>query len=386
MTNNLVTRSLLAVTPGLGVSTLIAAAFAESWFAAALAALTLVCIGAMAFAVVAAARAAGESPHDGDVVTILETLDRGLDRDVDGIEAEIHRVQNLVGEAVGELSGNFNRLHAIARSQAELLEVSVAADGKAGTTAESTSNSPADALQSFMDALVHVSSQSVAMASDTENMLNHLHGIFRVLEEARSLAEQTNLLALNASIEAARAGEAGRGFAVVADEVRKLSQRSAEFNEQIRERVEETREAVARVQDNARALASVDLDQTTREKERISEAIKRAEAARVEVRQKLLAELGPINEELRRAVADAVRSLQFEDISAQSLGAAVEAVARLTDLRVEVHSAVRRRDRLRATIAHLAARLAALDSRVDSAAATRRVNQTSMQQGSVELF
>src|SRR5690606_21615261 len=117
----------------------------------------------------------------------------------------------------------------------------------------------------------------------------HLHGIFRVLEEARSLAEQTNLLALNASIEAARAGEAGRGFAVVADEVRKLSQRSAEFNEQIRERVEETREAVARVQENARTLAAVDLEQTTREKERIGGAAKRAEAGRWRVRSEVLA-------------------------------------------------------------------------------------------------
>ncbi|MBN1239156.1 MAG: methyl-accepting chemotaxis protein [Gammaproteobacteria bacterium] len=385
MTNNKVlTRSLLALAPGAGVSTMLAAAFAESWPAAALAAMTVVLIAALVWTQLGGS--GGATARNDDVATILETLDKGLDRDVDGIEAEIHRVQNLIGEAVGELSANFNRLHSIARSQAELLEASVSADGSPGHAAEASADSPANALQSFMEALVHVSSQSVAMAGDTENMLNHLHGIFRVLEEARSLAEQTNLLALNASIEAARAGEAGRGFAVVADEVRKLSQRSAEFNEQIRERVEETREAVARVQENARALAAVDLEQTTREKERIGDTIKRAEAARTEVRQKLLAELGPLNEELRRAVADAVRSLQFEDISSQSLGAAVEAVARLTDLRVEVHSAVRRNDELPATISHLAERLTALESRVGRASATRRVDQTDMKQGSVELF
>src|SRR5690606_5852317 len=377
--NKVLSRSLLAAPAGFALAALVAAIAADSWPTAMLAALTVVAAGAAAWMNWRAAAAADDSR----IADVLGVLDRALDRDVEGIEAEIHRVQNLIGEAVAELSRNFNRLHGIAKSQAELLEASLSADNSSAVSVAGD-KSPAEALQSFMDALMHVSSQSVAMANDTERMLGHLHGIFRVLEEARTLAEQTNLLALNASIEAARAGEAGRGFAVVADEVRKLSQRSAEFNEQIRERVEETREAVARVQENARALAAVDLEQTTREKERIGETLKRAEAARSEIRAKLKTELAPINEELKRAVGDAVRSLQFEDISSQSLGTAVEAIARLTDLRVEVHSAVRQKSG-RAMLSHLAERLKALEKRFPETA-RRRVSQTSMQQGTVELF
>ncbi|MFO7287797.1 MAG: methyl-accepting chemotaxis protein [Gammaproteobacteria bacterium] len=377
--NKVLSRSLLAAPAGFALAALVAAIAADSWPTAMLAALTVVAAGAAAWMNWRAAAAADDSR----IADVLGVLDRALDRDVEGIEAEIHRVQNLIGEAVAELSRNFNRLHGIAKSQAELLEASLSADNSSAVSVAGD-KSPAEALQSFMDALIHVSSQSVAMANDTERMLGHLHGIFRVLEEARTLAEQTNLLALNASIEAARAGEAGRGFAVVADEVRKLSQRSAEFNEQIRERVEETREAVARVQENARALAAVDLEQTTREKERIGETLKRAEAARSEIRAKLKTELAPINEELKRAVGDAVRSLQFEDISTQALGAAVEAIARLTDLRVEVHSAVRSKSGS-AMLSHLAERLKALEKRLPDTA-SRRVSQTSMQQGTVELF
>ena len=52
--------------------------------------------------------------------------------------------------------------------------------------------------------------------------------ISQLTAEIISITDQTNLLALNASIEAARAGEAGIGFAVVADEIGKLATDSAE--------------------------------------------------------------------------------------------------------------------------------------------------------------
>ena len=68
-----------------------------------------------------------------------------------------------------------------------------------------------------------------------ENIVKYISGI----------AENTNLLSLNASIEAARAGDAGRGFAVVADEIRKLADQSIEYNNQIKQIVDDIRNKTA---------------------------------------------------------------------------------------------------------------------------------------------
>ena len=80
--------------------------------------------------------------------------------------------------------------------------------------------------------------QRVTSAAQTVEILGRRSDeIGEIIGTIEDIAEQTNLLALNAAIEAARAGEQGRGFAVVADEVRALAERTTRATRTIGEMI-----------------------------------------------------------------------------------------------------------------------------------------------------
>jgi len=245
------------------------------------------------------------------------------------VQAELERVTTLVREACAQLQKSFNAMNAQSQAQASVVERIVQRGGSDDVDVRRFAQLAGSLMEGLVDTLSSVSQQSSASVRHIDAMVQHLDAIFELLSDVKSIADQTNLLALNAAIEAARAGEAGRGFAVVAEEVRNLSQRSNNFNEQIRKLVGSSREAVAKVRDTVGGMASNDMSTSVKAKDEVGALLQQVEQLNTHMEQGLH-EVCSSSRDIGLSVAEAVRSLQFEDICVQALGIAGQNVQRLT--------------------------------------------------------
>ena len=324
-----------------------------------------------------------DAPHGGRLPPdLMQCISDSMIQEHQYAGEETTRVQDIIASAVSELSHTFQVMDRLASMQRQLLLTHSAGNGNdanendLGRFMRNFAVESETSLAHFVETLVEVSKLSVETAHHMDDMLQHLDGIFQLVDESSNLADQTNLLALNASIEAARAGVHGRGFAVVADEVRGLSQRSAQFNEQIRKRVNETRYAINNVQETVNRMASRDMNDTLERKQHIQDMFIQAEQTSRQF-QNTVEEISSSAPELDEAVANAIRALQFEDMSRQSLAAAGESLERAGELAREITTTSDP-----ATLQH---RINLLGQQWQ-ASRHRPVSQQSVDAGSVELF
>lgn len=310
--------------------------------------------------------------------------------EIKGTQSEIVRARGLVGDAVQKLGQSFEGLNRESRSQAELMSGVVAHRGK-GTGAGNVrefSDEARQLMERMATALGQVSSQSGMTVQQIDEMSKKLDGMFVLLEDVKTIADQTNLLALNAAIEAARAGEAGRGFAVVADEVRSLSQRSNTFNEQIRGLALGAREAVSTVRATVSAMSQRDGSLSDEAHSGTARLIGHVETLNETLGNTLQQAQGSA-QRISHAVAEAVRALQFEDITSQALGAAEVHLSRLEEIERETralealqfnggHDVVPELERVMTRVRNVRERVVV--------APHKPVTQVAMQAGGVELF
>lgn len=306
-----------------------------------------------------------------------------MDEELREVEADVVRVQGLISDAVQDLSASFTQLHRLSQHQFEALHQALQTqririgEGEEESDLVTALIDQSDmVLSGFVQMLVEVSKLSVQTAHHMDDMVVHLDSIFSLLDQSRSIADQTNLLSLNASIEAARAGDAGRGFAVVADEVRQLSMRAGKFNDAIVAKIGEAKNSVSRVQETVTAMAARDMSATLREKDRITGLFNHVDQSSKALQLKL-DDLSGVAGDLDVAVGEAVRSLQFEDMSRQALDAARASLQRLDEVVVMMRESKSDEE--------LSRRIVESKVRWDDAK-RRSVSQTSMDEGSVELF
>ncbi|PKG38373.1 methyl-accepting chemotaxis protein [Psychromonas sp. Urea-02u-13] len=190
-------------------------------------------------------------------------------------------------------------------------------------------------LNHFVEIATNMGNESIYLLEKVDHISAQMPGVMNALQGIEQIASQTNLLALNAAIEAARAGDAGRGFAVVAGEVRSLSDSSSKVSHNIQQQLSAINTLIADLSKEVKNIAVQDVDYVHDSKDEVNAAISQL-THKADNDLKMTQNLDGLASELLEAVHDAMRGLQFGDISIQSLQFTLDGVSHLSDVMCEV--------------------------------------------------
>jgi methyl-accepting chemotaxis protein len=332
----------------------------------------------------------------GELHSIIRDVSVGYQSQHASLKQELLQTNGIVTTAAGELQSSFQHLNAMTRSLQELVvEIIVesgSGSGKGSQQAEAFKFSEfvaqtQNVLGMFVQQILDVSKDSMNVMGVVDDIATQMNQVVRLLTDIKAIAEKTNLLALNAAIEAARAGESGRGFAVVADEVRTLSQNSNRFSDEIRRVVGKVDDNIKRAQHTVATMASKDMSMAMQSKDNIDLMLSRAEKINHLMGQRL-ANVTSMSQRINEDVNTAVRSLQFEDMTNQLIAHVQKRIDQMQHISQGlsnlVHEAQTQMNNGE-SFGEFVVRAGKLIEKFKTENA-RAVNQSSMNEGSVDLF
>lgn len=224
--------------------------------------------------------------------------------------AELQAARDRLTEVMPRLVNIFTSLEAGLASQTEELErVRVALTGNADQLGLLTE--VRQALDSMVARMLMVGDKSDALVSHIETLVTDGGAIVARVNQLEQLSKRTKFIALNARLDAVRAGPGGRTFRVVADEVKAMADEAAAVTSEVQQSMLTVRATLADLQDSVTLLAGKGFNHVLDKHNAVLAAICRLDASH-EVTSDAAAKL-------RDDVADAVRSLQFEDLLSQLL-------------------------------------------------------------------
>ncbi|MBE9532651.1 MAG: hypothetical protein IMF04_00890 [Proteobacteria bacterium] len=307
------------------------------------------------------------------------------------IRGESEQVNNLVQDAISQLTTSFNGLNEQSLLQASMLTSLLNEEDDDSGAGFSSFVTETDSLLSyFVDMVLGNSKDSMYLMHRLDDMTQKVNGVVSLLGDVKEIASQTNLLALNAAIEAARAGEAGRGFAVVADEVRKLSKKSDDFSEEISGLANEVNVALCSASEVVNRIVSADMSVALSGKQKVADMS--GSVAEMNAKSKnIIEKTGEVSQKMSMMVNQAVTSLQFEDMCTQLSAHIVrrlDSVSELSSLVDQLHEARINPEKMtdyRDMLTGIESSLSEMKPKIESVG-HQAVYQEDLDSGDVDLF
>lgn len=256
-----------------------------------------------------------------EIIDDLREIGRSIDQVVSETVSDMDALQGMQNDAMNTLSMSFSILkEQIERQQADVAKLLY---GDSTNHSNGFSDSTLNTMNHFVETTIQMSADSMTMLERVSKLSDEMPELMNILDEIDHIAKQTNLLALNAAIEAARAGDAGRGFSVVAEEVRSLSNRSAIFSKKIQDNLDYMNREITTLVHDVSEIASQDMTFILEAKKKVEEAIEQL-VQKSEQDKRVTQEMESISHRLMEALFDAMRAMQFQDMSSQTLQHSIE--------------------------------------------------------------
>ena len=260
------------------------------------------------------------------IIDDLQEIGISIEEVVSETVHDMDALHNMQNDAMNTLSHSFSTLkEQIERQQADVALLLYGASHTTNATLsdhnerlDGFANSTLHTMNHFVETTVRMSADSMSMLERVSQLSDQMPSLMKTLDDIDNIAKQTNLLALNAAIEAARAGDSGRGFSVVADEVRALSNRSASFSKTIQDNLTSMHHQITTLVDDVSRIASQDMTFILEAKKEVQGAIEQL-MNKSQQDQQITQGMEVISQRLMEALFDAMRAMQFQDMSSQTV-------------------------------------------------------------------
>ena len=309
------------------------------------------------------------TPISGDVTALREAIS-DLQRI---INMDLERVDGLVREAASGLVAGFSGLHEKIETQKNLFaEVyAIISAGVIGQHDAGLLGAMGGLLNSFVTEILRISRDSMRMMTDVDDVAEQIDQIVNRVNGMDRIAKQTHMLALNARIETQRAGEAGKTFKVVADEVKALAKEAAGLSAEIRAAVTTSHTGIMKAKTTVEDMAAHDVSGVIGSQGQLRDALSRLSNSN--------AGMESLLEQISMDVSNAMRAMQFGDISSQVLTSTRSRVDALAETTQDLLAASQGTHVAAAEYARLAHRLV-------QASSSSAASQNNLDEGDVELF
>lgn len=315
----------------------------------------------------------------------LHEMGLSIEQVVNDTIGDMEALHNMQNDAMNTLSNSFSTLkEQIEHQQADVQlllygnsNVQRRGDSQHPDRLDGFAQSTLHTMNNFVESTVRMSADSMSMLERVSQLSDRMPTLMKTLDDIDNIAKQTNLLALNAAIEAARAGDSGRGFSVVADEVRALSSRSANFSKTIQSNLDTMSRQITTLVDDVSRIASQDMTFILDAKKEVQSAISQL-MNKSKQDQQITQGMEAVSQLLMQALFEAMRAMQFQDMSSQAVHHAIDEQRQLLVLSSVLKNELHNENSLQTGLVHF--RKARESSKYNP------VSASSMSSGDIDLF